>query len=55
MRVKRLDHLVHDRRRHAKEPPEIGFGRWRAVNLRLVVNEREILPLLACERPRVID
>jgi hypothetical protein len=55
MRVKRLDHVVYDRRSHAKEPPEIGFGWWRAVNLRVLVNEREVLPLLGCERPRVID
>ena len=49
-RRERLDHLVYRRRRDAEEPLEIRFGRRPSVNLRAVVNEGEILPLLRGER-----
>ena len=35
---------------HSKKPLKVGFRRWSAVNPGVVVDEREILPLLDCER-----
>ena len=55
VRVERLDHLMHNRRCDSKIPLKVRFGRWRAVNLAVVVDEREILPLLDCERPQPLD
>jgi hypothetical protein len=49
-RRKRLDHLVHDGWRDAEEPLKVGFGRRPSMDLRLVVDEREILSLLRRER-----
>src|SRR5439155_24570287 len=53
--VKRLDHLVHHRRRHAEEPLEICLGGWRAVNLGVVIDEHEVLRLLGCEELAPLD
>jgi len=38
---------MHDGRRDPEKPPEICFGRWDAVNLAVVVDEREVLTCLA--------
>jgi len=53
--VKRLDHLAHHRRRHAEESLKVCLGRWRAVNLGVVVDEGEVLPLLGSEQLATID
>lgn len=53
-RVERLDHLMDDRRRDAKEALQIRFGRRPPVDLRVVVDVREILPLLRRERLRCL-
>src|SRR5215217_1137486 len=37
-----LDHPMCHRRRYSKEPLKIRFSRWDVVNLRVVVDEREI-------------
>jgi hypothetical protein len=49
-RRERLDHLVHDGWRDAEELLKIGFGRRPSMDLRVVVDEREILSLLRRER-----
>ena len=50
-----LDHLVHHRPPDAEEPLEVRFGRRSSLNLRVVVGEREVLPLLRRERLRLAD
>src|SRR4051794_39352061 len=40
---------------HAEKPLEIRLGGWRTVNLGVVVDEREVLPLLGCERLARLD
>jgi hypothetical protein len=53
--LERLDHLMHDRWRDSEESLQIRFGRWPPVDLRVVVDVREILPLLRRERLRLAD
>jgi hypothetical protein len=54
-RIERLDHLMHDRWRDSEESLQIGFG-WRSpVDLRVVIDVREILPLLRRERLRLAN
>ena len=53
-RVQRLDHLMHDRRRHLEEGSEIRLGWRHAVKPAVVIDERQILALLdgeGCRRP----
>lgn len=54
-RLQRLNHLVHDRRRHSEKPLQIRFGRRPAVDLRVVVDVREILSLLRGEGLHLVD
>ena len=46
---------MHHGRCHAEEPLKICLGGWRTVNLGVVVDEREVLPLLGCERLARLD
>ena len=47
--LQRQDYLVHGRRTHGEVPLHIRLSRWLAVDLRVEVNERQILPLLLGE------
>lgn len=54
-RVERLDHLMHDGRRDPEEATEVCFSRWHAVNLAVVIDERQVLALLGRERRRHVN
>jgi len=51
--LERENHVMDRRRSHLEESLKIRLGRSHAVDLREVVDECKVLPLLRCERPAV--